>query len=373
MTIVAAPQPARPKPPYKAPCNRCGLCCATQCCWESKLLFKDDAVPCPALEWTPDGSAQCGLMVNPARYAPTRTRMKGASALTRAMKTLQGAGRGCTMPDDHADPGWTTGRASGTEAFRARRLWGFPTEATPSLMHRDRLAGVFAYVGSNLTAATTLVVHGAAPGILMGQPGRQTHDLNVWEFDAWADQSELRRLFRDDGLEFYVGAEKHDDMLRDCYIYFAERGVSAEIWRRPFVHVQGRCGLVDFPVRRLGEYGNLTVLMPDRPLLVALKLVRGSAQDLADARWWMTEFAVVVDEVRAAVAMLPDARDRDPAYMSLERMAAVMKKDQTHGRGKATVADLHSLSSHQRHHAEPDLDGRRAAPGRPGVGQRSAP
>jgi len=61
-------------------------------------------------------------------------------------------------------------------------------------------------------------------------------------------------------------------------------------------------------------------MMPYRALLLALKLVRGSEQDMVDGRWWMTDGAVIADAVRAAIATLPDARHRDTAARNLARM-----------------------------------------------------
>jgi hypothetical protein len=105
----------RAKPPYKSPCNRCGLCCVHQPCSIGKLMFATDEGPCPALQWDHDGASACGLIRDPARYAPMRARIKGPTALREAMKLLVAAGKGCHIPsrEEPIDKDWLT-RARGT-------------------------------------------------------------------------------------------------------------------------------------------------------------------------------------------------------------------------------------------------------------------
>jgi len=69
----------------------------------------------------------------------------------------------------------------------------------------------------------------------------------------------------------------------------------------------------DFKVEILGQYGKLTVAMPDPALLSAAKLVRGDPRDIEDVAWWVKERALDLDEIRAAIGSLPDATQREAA------------------------------------------------------------
>jgi hypothetical protein len=51
----------------------------------------------------------------------------------------------------------------------------------------------------------------------------------------------------------------------------------------------------DFKVEILGQYGKLTVAMPDPALLSAAKLVRGDPRDIEDVAWWVKERALDLD------------------------------------------------------------------------------
>jgi hypothetical protein len=57
----------------------------------------------------------------------------------------------------------------------------------------------------------------------------------------------------------------------------------------------------DFKIEILGQYGTLTVAMPD------------PARDIEDVAWWVKERALDMDEIRAAVGSLPDASQREAA------------------------------------------------------------
>jgi hypothetical protein len=125
-------------------------------------MFKIEAGPCPALQWDEDGSSACGLMREPARYAPVRARIKGVGALSHAMKLAQGAGQGCTMPGpgECHDRAWRKSlKGTPKEMWKARKLWGLPTDATPSLLDRDRLLRLFGHIDRQITAPAMFVHH----------------------------------------------------------------------------------------------------------------------------------------------------------------------------------------------------------------------
>lgn len=56
------------KPPYGAPCNGCGFCCAAERCILSVEMIGAGPGPCPAMEFE-QGRFWCGLVRNASRYA----------------------------------------------------------------------------------------------------------------------------------------------------------------------------------------------------------------------------------------------------------------------------------------------------------------
>jgi hypothetical protein len=78
-----------------------------------------------------------------------------------------------------------------------------------------------------------------------------------------------------------------------------------------------RPGLVRLPqdlkVEVVGQYGALTIAMPEPALLAAAKLVRGDARDISDVAWWMKERALSLDAIRAAISHLPESSQRESA------------------------------------------------------------
>ncbi len=58
------------KPLEGAPCNGCGLCCATALCALALELLEAREAPCPAMEFA-NGRFWCGLVRKPSRYCGT--------------------------------------------------------------------------------------------------------------------------------------------------------------------------------------------------------------------------------------------------------------------------------------------------------------
>ena len=93
------------KPPFGDPCNRCGLCCIQATCFLGKAVFDQKAGPCPALE-TNGSDYSCGLVNNPAHYAPAQTAVRGEALLSAAARLITGQGMGCDTrnPDEPRNP-----------------------------------------------------------------------------------------------------------------------------------------------------------------------------------------------------------------------------------------------------------------------------
>ncbi len=161
---------------------------------------------------------------------------------------------------------------------------------------RDRLVKIFGELGQKLAKPTTICVIGSSPGIVSGQPDRQSAVIDVWRQRSVYDETEFRRACQELGLLYDPKGELDPDAV---YVQIVQPGIV----KLP----------LDFKVEILGRYGNLTVAMPDPALLSAAKLVRGDPRDIEDVAWWVKERAFDLDEIRAAIDSLPDVTQRETA------------------------------------------------------------
>lgn len=86
---------APPKPTFGAPCNGCGVCCASEPCPIGALLTGSLGGACAALTFSDDtGRYDCGLVIDPARWLPRTLRWAAPWASRIALRFIA-AGRGC--------------------------------------------------------------------------------------------------------------------------------------------------------------------------------------------------------------------------------------------------------------------------------------
>jgi hypothetical protein len=88
-------QAAPPKPAEGAPCNGCGVCCASAPCPLGMLVSLRRTGPCKALQWSAaDGRYNCGLVVDVADWLPGA--LRGLSRPARwLVRRWIAAGQGC--------------------------------------------------------------------------------------------------------------------------------------------------------------------------------------------------------------------------------------------------------------------------------------
>jgi hypothetical protein len=161
---------------------------------------------------------------------------------------------------------------------------------------RDRLARIFDELGRRLTAPATICIIGSSPGIILGQPDRQSQDIDVWRPNSQYDETQFRRACEELGLLYDPREELDPEAI---YIQIVRPGLV----RLP----------QDLKVEVVGQYGALTIAMPEPALLAAAKLVRGDARDISDVAWWMKERALSLDAIRAAISHLPESSQRESA------------------------------------------------------------
>jgi Nucleotidyltransferase of unknown function (DUF6036) len=179
---------------------------------------------------------------------------------------------------------------------------------------RARLLSIFDALGQKLRKPTTICLIGSSPGILCGQPDRQSADIDVWRPASAYDDTDLRRACQELGILFDPKGELDPEAI---YLQMVSPGI------------------VKFPedlrLDILGQYGAITVAMPPPALLSAAKLVRGQARDIEDVAWWIKEQALDLAEIRTAIETLPDRSQREAArenVVFIELMVATKRGTQ---------------------------------------------
>jgi uncharacterized nucleotidyltransferase DUF6036 len=161
---------------------------------------------------------------------------------------------------------------------------------------RARLVSILDALGEKLGKPTTFCLIGSAPGILRGQPDRQSADIDIWRPASAYDDTDLRRACQELGILFDPKGELDPDAV---YLQVVAPGI---------VNLPE-----GFQLDALGQYGALKVVMPAPALLSAAKLARGQARDIEDVAWWIKEQALHLGDIRSAIGSLPDGFQREAA------------------------------------------------------------
>lgn len=83
------------KPALAAPCNGCGVCCASEPCPLGMVISRKRQGACKALHWQADASRyRCGLIVKPQQHLPPGLRWLAPLLRRLAMRSIS-AGSGC--------------------------------------------------------------------------------------------------------------------------------------------------------------------------------------------------------------------------------------------------------------------------------------
>jgi len=83
------------KPAFGAPCNGCGVCCATEPCPLGVVISRRRTGTCDALVWDEeDNRYSCGAIVNPQAVLPRKLAWLAPSFTVLAKRWIA-AGKGC--------------------------------------------------------------------------------------------------------------------------------------------------------------------------------------------------------------------------------------------------------------------------------------
>jgi hypothetical protein len=177
-------------------------------------------------------------------------------------------------------------------------------------LDRGRLLELLDDLGRRLSGSATICVIGSTPAIVLGQPDRQSQDIDVWRPQSAYDDTDFRAACLAAGLVFDPRGEIDPSAT---YVQIIRPGI---------INLPE-----EFEIEVLGRYGALTVAMPRPALLVAAKLVRGDLRDIEDVAWWAGERSLNLDEVRAAVATLPNPLQRETAEANVVLVELVIGED----------------------------------------------
>jgi hypothetical protein len=175
---------------------------------------------------------------------------------------------------------------------------------------RERLVTILEALGQKLAKPATICLIGSSPGIVSGQPERQSADLDIWRQSSAYDETEFRRACRELGILFDPKGELDPDAI---YVQIVRPGI---------VNLPA-----SFEVEVLGQYGHLMVVMPAPGLLSAAKLARGESRDIEDVAWWIKERALSMEDIRAAIATLPNASQREAASENILLAELIVVRD----------------------------------------------
>ncbi|NJD06737.1 MAG: hypothetical protein FIA97_09605 [Methylococcaceae bacterium] len=167
-------------------------------------------------------------------------------------------------------------------------------------LDRAKVEDVFRKLGEKLVRPTTLCVFGSTPAILLGQPTRQTQDVDVWFTQSVYDSGDLSRACVSAGVLYDPMGE-----LDPAAVYL-------QIVRPGVVALPNT-----FETETIGRWGNLTVVMPTPSLLSAAKLVRGSENDVNDIVWWVQHRKIEMQQIEGAIRAMPNPRHRETASENL--------------------------------------------------------
>lgn len=167
-------------------------------------------------------------------------------------------------------------------------------------IERRKLEEIFDRIGKALQRPATLCIFGSAPAILLGQPSRQTQDVDVWHPQSSYDAGDLSRACQATGVLFDPTEELDPHAI---YLQIVRPGIVA---MPP-----------NFETETIGRYGNLTVVMPTPVVITAAKLVRGSERDIGDIVWWARHRSISLKQMEQSISRLPSPRHQETARENL--------------------------------------------------------
>lgn len=171
-------------------------------------------------------------------------------------------------------------------------------------------------IDERLDSPQKLCLIGGAALMLMGNPGRQTEDIDVWRRESQLTEPLLRRAATAAG----VGYDPKEDEPEGVYLQIINPGI------------------VNLP-KQVGEKwpdGSESVLLwqgrylqgfsPSAQVLAAAKIIRASEVDLADIAYLIASAKIGPEHIRKALQHFPDQTDREMGAENVELITVFVQK-----------------------------------------------
>ena len=168
------------------------------------------------------------------------------------------------------------------------------------MIEKDTVEALLVKLGGHLSMPATLCVIGSTASIVTGQPSRQTPDIDIWHPHSKFDVGDLKRACEEAGLLYDPKGLVDPDAI---YLQIVRPGIVS----LP----------AEFTAEVIGQYGNLTLVMPPPEVIVAAKLARGLDTDIEDAVWWVRGRDLTDELIIGAIDRIPNASNRETAKENL--------------------------------------------------------
>ncbi len=173
---------------------------------------------------------------------------------------------------------------------------------------KTALIEILERIDQHLEAPQKLCLIGGAALILMGSPGRQTEDIDVWRRASRLTDPVSARA----AIAAGVGYDPKEDEPEGVYLQIINPGIiklptqTAEKWP------DGSETIV------LWEGQHLQVVSPSAQILAAAKIIRATEVDLADIAYLIASSRIGPEEIREALQHFPDPQDRADGTENIE-------------------------------------------------------
>lgn len=155
---------------------------------------------------------------------------------------------------------------------------------------QSKVNQIFESISSHLTGDVKLSVIGSTVGIMHGQAGRMTEDIDVWADGSDFDHQDLRSACEKAGVLFNPVTLDTPDRF---YMQIVQEGIT-------------QLGDYDKSKEKtLLKIGKLLIVSPPIENIVASKLVRASQDDITDIVFLTAAFNIPMGAIESVIDTMP--------------------------------------------------------------------
>ena len=193
---------------------------------------------------------------------------------------------------------------------------------------RARLFEILEKMDSAAKSQQRICVIGAAALILLGQPARQTGDVDIWRPGSKLLDAELREIAAAAGLAY----NPTDYEPEGAYLQIINPGIVN------LPEVDGDVWVTREQSRILWQGQNITVVCPPPPIIAAAKLVRATDVDLDDVVYLIGAVGVTKRQITTALTKFPEP-DRQFAKENIRLVEEMLNQAEQRQRQRGRDGD----------------------------------